>query len=112
MGAGRTGRETNLDRGELSKQSPHQKRVMFYQLKLSCLFSQRYLPPQLSLILLYSCLLSFKNSNNKGSTWLDKVRKHVKIRKDEPDELPGNRTESIFPKNLGGKWFFHGKELE
>lgn len=53
---------------------------MFYQLKLSCLLSQRYFPPQLSLTLLYSCLLSLKN-NNKGSTWLEQVPKCVKIRK-------------------------------
>lgn len=80
-GGGRTGREKNLDKGKLSKQSPHQKRVMFYQLKLSCLLSQRYFPPQLSLILLYSCPLSLKNNNNKGSTCLEKVHECVKIRK-------------------------------
>lgn len=38
------GGEKNLDKGKLSKQSPHQKKVMFYQLKLSCLLSQRYFP--------------------------------------------------------------------
>lgn len=105
------GREKNLDKGKLSKQSPHQKGVMFYQLKLSCLLSQRHFPPQLSLTLLYSCLFSLKN-NNKGSTWLGKVPKCVKIRKLSQMNYLDTGLNMSSLKNLEGKWFFHGEELE
>lgn len=71
--------EKNLDKGSYPNRAPIKKRVMFYQLKLSCLLSQRYSPTLRLSLILYSCL-SLKN-NNKGRAWLKKGHKCVKIRK-------------------------------
>ena len=108
---GRTGREKNLDKAKLSKQSPHQKESCFISLSFPASLPKGISPPQLSLTLLQSCLLSLQN-NNKGSTWLEKVPKCVKIRKKSQMHYLETGLNMPSLKNLEGKWFFHGKELE